>query len=137
MDILWILAEQIGLFVIYIVVGILMVQTRVLTRDTLETISRFVMKLSMPVMIFTTTVGGVDRSSLVRSFPLLGLTAALYVCTFCLGKLLVAGFRLQGGPGPGLPGAVHVRQRGLHGYSHHLQHLPRLRHAVHCRLHHR
>lgn len=96
MDILWILAEQIGLFVIYIVVGILMVQTRVLTRDTLETISRFVMKLSMPVMIFTTTVGGVDRSSLVRSFPLLGLTAALYVCTFCLGKLLVAGFRLQG-----------------------------------------
>ena len=35
MDIVWILAEQIGLFVIYIVVGILLVKTRVLTRDTL------------------------------------------------------------------------------------------------------
>ena len=35
MDIVWILAEQIGLFAIYIVVGILLVKTRVLTRDTL------------------------------------------------------------------------------------------------------
>ena len=69
MDIVWILAEQIGLFVIYIVVGILLVKTRVLTRDTLETISRFVMKLAMPVMIFTNTVDGVDRSSLL-GFPL-------------------------------------------------------------------
>lgn len=96
MDIVWILAEQIGLFVIYIVVGILLVKTRVLTRDTLETISRFVMKLAMPVMIFTNTVDGVDRSSLLGSLSLLGLTALLYACTFVMARLMAAAFRLQG-----------------------------------------
>lgn len=96
MDIVWILAEQIGLFVIYILVGILMVRTRVLTRDTLETISRFVMKLGLPVMIFVNTINGVDLQSLLSSLSLLGLTAVLYLCTFLLALLLVKLFRLQG-----------------------------------------
>lgn len=96
MDIVWILAEQIGLFVIYILVGILMVKTRVLTRDTLETISRFVMKLALPVMIFVNTINGVDLQSLLSSLSLLGLTAVLYLCTFLLALLLVKIFRLQG-----------------------------------------
>lgn len=96
MDIVWILAEQICLFVIYILVGILMVKTRVLTRDTLETISRFVMKLALPVMIFVNTIDGVDRRSLVQSLSLLGLTAVLYMCTYLLARLLVAIFHLQG-----------------------------------------
>lgn len=96
MDIVWILAEQIGLFVIYILVGILMVRTRVLTRDTLETISRFVMKLALPVMIFVNTINGVDLQSLLASLSLLGLTAVLYLCTFLLALLLVKLFRLEG-----------------------------------------
>ncbi len=96
MDIVWILLEQIGLFVIYILVGVLLVKTHVLTRDTLETISRFVMKLSMPVMIFVNTIDGVDRDSLVKSLSLLGLTAVLYICTYLLARLLVVIFHLQG-----------------------------------------
>lgn len=96
MDIVWTLLEQICLFVIYILVGILMVKTKVLNRDTLETISRFVMKLAMPVMIFVNTVEGVDRSSLVKSLSLLGLTAVFYLCTYLLARLLVVLFHLQG-----------------------------------------
>lgn len=74
----------------------MLVKTRVLTRDTLETVSRFVMKLAMPVMIFTNTVDGVDRSSLLSSLSLLGLTALLYACTFVMARLMAAAFRLQG-----------------------------------------
>lgn len=96
MDIVWILCEQIALFVIYILVGVLMVETRVLNRDTLETISRFVMKLSMPVMIFVNTIDGVDRRSLVQSLSLLGLTAVLYACTYVMARLLAAFFHLEG-----------------------------------------
>ena len=96
MDIVWTLLEQICLFVIYILVGILMVKTKVLNRDTLETISRFVMKLAMPVMIFVNTVEGVDRGSLVKSLSLLGLTAVFYLCTYLLARLLVVLFHLQG-----------------------------------------
>ncbi len=91
-----ILLEQIGLFVIYILVGVLMVKTHVLNRDTLETISRFVMKLAMPVMIFVNTIDGVDLQSLLQSLSLLGLTAVLYLCTYLLARLLVVIFHLQG-----------------------------------------
>lgn len=95
-DIVWILCEQIALFVIYILVGVLMVETRVLNKDTLETISRFVMKLSMPVMIFVNTIDGVDRRSLLQSLSLLGLTAVLYACTYVMARLLAAFFHLEG-----------------------------------------
>ena len=96
MEIVWVLLEQIALFVIYILVGVLMVKTHVLNRDTLETISRFVMKLAMPVMLFVNTIDGVDRSSLVSSLSLLGLTAVLYVCTYVIARLMAAFFHLQG-----------------------------------------
>lgn len=96
MDILPILMEQMGLFIIYILIGVILVKTKVLNQETLETISRFVMKLALPVMIFVNTVNGVDRKSLVQSLPVLGLTVLFYCCTFLLAKLLAAAFRLQG-----------------------------------------
>lgn len=96
MEIFQTLLEQIGLFIIYIVIGIFLVKTRALNRDTLETISRFVIKLAMPVMIFINTVDGVDRQSLIQSFPVLILAVVFYACTFVLAKLLVRLFRLQG-----------------------------------------
>ena len=59
MDILTIILEQIGLFVIYIIVGALLVKAKVFNATTLETLSRFVLKLGLPVMIFINTVSGV------------------------------------------------------------------------------
>lgn len=91
-----ILLEQMLLFVIYIVVGILLVKAKVLDQVTLEPIARFVLKLAMPVMIFTNTVNGVDRETLIQSASILVLTAIFYVCTFLLAKGLAAAFRLQG-----------------------------------------
>ncbi len=96
MSTFWILLEQIGLFVIYILVGVLLVKTKVLNRDTVETISRFVLKLALPVMIFSNTIGGVDRDMLFQSASILGYTALMYLCTFSLGKGLAALFRLEG-----------------------------------------
>lgn len=96
MDIFWILMEQMGLFVIYILIGVLLVKTHVLNQETLETISRFVMKLAMPVMIFTNTVDGVDLPSLIKSLSILGLTVLFYCGTFLIAKGLVLVFRLKG-----------------------------------------
>lgn len=96
MDIFWILMEQIGLFVIYIIVGAILVKTKVLNQETLETLSRFVMKLAMPVMIFTNTVEGVDLPSLIESLPILGLTVLFYCGTFVFAKGLSLLFHLKG-----------------------------------------
>lgn len=40
-----ILLQQIGLFIIYILAGVILVRTRVLSRETLEPISKFVLKM--------------------------------------------------------------------------------------------
>lgn len=96
MEIFWILLEQIALFVIYIIVGVILVKTKVLNQDTLETISRFVLKLGLPVMIFINTVDGVDLNSLIQSLPVLGLAVVFYCCTFALAKGLSLLFHLKG-----------------------------------------
>ena len=44
-----IILQQVGLFVIYILAGLLLVKTKVLNRETLEPISKFVIKMALPV----------------------------------------------------------------------------------------
>lgn len=95
-EIFGILMEQMGLFLFYMIVGVILVKVHVLAKDTLETLSRFVMKLAMPVMIFINTVGGVDRDSLVHSLSVLGLAVVFYVCTFLISKGLSVLFHLKG-----------------------------------------
>lgn len=95
-EIFGILMEQMGLFLFYMIVGVILVKVHVLAKDTLETLSRFVMKLALPVMIFINTVGGVDRDSLVHSLSVLGLAVVFYVCTFLISKGLSVLFHLKG-----------------------------------------
>lgn len=49
-----ILLQQIGLFIIYILAGVILVRTRVLSCETLEPISKFVLKMALPVMVLST-----------------------------------------------------------------------------------
>ena len=42
-----IILQQVGLFVIYILAGLLLVKTKVLNRETLEPISKFVIKIGI------------------------------------------------------------------------------------------
>ena len=67
MNTLTVLLQQIGMFVIYIITGVILIRTKVLTRENLEIISKVVIKLSLPVMIFINTVNGVDRKSFFSS----------------------------------------------------------------------
>lgn len=67
MSTLNILLNQIGMFVIYILAGIILIRTHVLNRENMEVVSRLVIKLALPVMIFTNTVNGVDKQMLFHS----------------------------------------------------------------------
>lgn len=52
MNTFWILMEQIELFIVYLVIGVILVRTGVLSDKGLDWIARVVMKLSLPTMIF-------------------------------------------------------------------------------------
>lgn len=96
MNAFWIMTEQIALFVIYMLVGILLIKTKVLTQTTIEVLARFVLKLALPLLIFTNTINGVDRSALFETLPVMGLTVLLYFLTYFLMLLLSNIFRLKG-----------------------------------------
>lgn len=70
--------------------------TKVLSTENLEIISKVVIKLSLPVMIFINTVNGVDRQSFFSSLSILGIAAVMYVCLLILGTLSGKVFHLHG-----------------------------------------
>ena len=73
-----ILLQQIGLFVIYILAGVTLVRTKVLNRETLEPISKFVIKMALPVMIFINIIDGVNKEILTGSWSILLIAAGCF-----------------------------------------------------------
>ena len=96
MSTLSILINQLGMFVIYVLAGIILIRTKVLNRENMEVVSRLVIKLALPVMIFTNTVNGVDKEMLFHSLSILGIAFFMYICLFGLSFLSGKLFHLQG-----------------------------------------
>lgn len=51
--------------------GLLLVKTKVLNRETLEPISKFVIKMALPLMVFINITDGTDKKNLYESRPIL------------------------------------------------------------------
>lgn len=89
-----ILLQQIGLFVIYILAGVILVRTKVLNKETLEPISKFVIKMALPVMIFINIIDGVNREILFGSCLILLIAAGFYVVMFLVSLWMTKFFHL-------------------------------------------
>ena len=88
MNTFWILMEQIELFIVYLVIGVILVRTGVLSDKGLDWIARVVMKLSLPTMIFVNVISQVDRTALVQSLSIIGLAVTASILLFGLGVAL-------------------------------------------------
>ena len=89
-----ILLQQIGLFVIYLLAGVILVRTKVLNKETLEPISKFVIKMALPVMIFINIIDGVNKEILSGSWPILLIAAGFYVVMFLVSLWMTKFFHL-------------------------------------------
>lgn len=89
-----ILLQQIGLFVIYILAGVILVRTKVLNKETLEAISKFVIKMALPVMIFINIIDGVNHEILSGSWPIILIAAGFYVVMFLVSLWMTKFFHL-------------------------------------------
>lgn len=89
-----ILLQQIGLFVIYILAGVILVRTKVLNKETLEAISKFVIKMALPVMIFISIIDGVNNEILSGSWPIILIAAGFYVVMFLVSLWMTKFFHL-------------------------------------------
>ena len=91
-----ILLEQMGLFVIYLLAGVILIKAKVLSSEMLEAISRFVVKMALPILVFVNITDGVEKETLTHSVLILFITAGFYFfmlfCGFGMTKL----FHLKG-----------------------------------------
>lgn len=91
-----ILLEQIELFVIYIVMGTILIKSGVLNEKTLDPISKVVIKLALPLMIFANVVNGVDRATLIGSLSIIYLAVGAAALLFGIGVVLTKIFHIEG-----------------------------------------
>ena len=96
MNTFWILMEQIELFIVYLVIGMILVRTGVLSDKGLDWIARVVMKLSLPTMIFVNVVSQVDRVALVKSLSIIGLAVTASTLLYGFGVVLTKLFHVEG-----------------------------------------
>ncbi len=90
-----IIVYQIAKFMIMIGIGVLCVKCRILKEENLQVVSRLVMKVVLPIFIFTNTIGGTTRSDLKEDFVVLPISLGVYMVWIAVGRLLAKIQRIE------------------------------------------
>ena len=96
MDQFFIVLNQIGIFLILIIFGILAVKFGILDEHSLGSVSKLVMRMALPAYIFINTAEGATRQGLAESLLVIPLAIALYLMLVFLSRLLEKVFHLKG-----------------------------------------
>lgn len=99
MEQFFIVLNQIGIFLILIIFGILAVKFGILNEHSLGSVSKLVMRMALPAYIFINTAEGATRQGLAESLLVIPLAIALYLMLFLLSLLLEKVFHLKGNRG--------------------------------------
>lgn len=90
-----VLSQIIG-FVIYILIGIAAVRMRVLGSRSLGVFSRFITRISLPLLLFSNTLNGATRQQFISALPVLAVTVLMYFLLYLLCLFLARLFGLKG-----------------------------------------
>ena len=94
-----IVIEQICLFVIYAVLGVYAVKKGYFTSASLDVISKLLIKITIPIMLFANTINGATREEFIAALPILLATVLMYALLYLLSLILARVFRLSGNRG--------------------------------------
>ena len=96
MEQFYIVLNQIGIFLILIIFGVVAVKFGILDEHSLGSVSKLVMRMALPAYIFINTAEGATRQGLAESLLVIPLAALLYILLFLLSILLEKVFHLKG-----------------------------------------
>ena len=99
MEQFFIVLNQIGIFLILIILGIVAVRFGILDEHSLGSVSKLVMRMALPAYIFINTAEGATRQGLAESLLMSPLAIALYLMLFFLSVGLEKVFHLKGNRG--------------------------------------
>lgn len=88
--------SQIIIFVIYAGVGVIAVKTGILQEKSLDVVSKLVIKITLPVMLFHNTITGVTAAEFLDTTSVMLWTVVMYITLFALSMFLKKLFRLKG-----------------------------------------
>lgn len=96
MEQFFIVLNQIGIFLLLILLGVAAVRFGILDQHSLGSVSKLVMRMALPAYIFVNTAEGATRQGLYASLLVIPLAAGLYLMLFGLSRLLEKVFHLRG-----------------------------------------
>ena len=70
----FIVVQQMIMFVVYLAVGIIAVKVKLFDQKSLDVLSKLIMKITLPIMIFMNTLNGATRQQFMDTLPILALT---------------------------------------------------------------
>ncbi len=91
--------SQIITFIIYALIGVIAVKTKVLKEEGLDVISKLIIKITLPVMIFHNTISGATVEDFMNTLSIIAWTFVMYGLLFLLSVALRRLFKLQGNKG--------------------------------------
>ena len=96
MDQFFIVANQLGQFFIMLLIGYVSARTKVVDEGFLTGLSKLIMRVILPILIFSNTVSGATRESLLQSLPVFFLAIGMYAGLLALFKVLAGILGLKG-----------------------------------------
>jgi predicted permease len=90
MESFYLVLTQLKIFTVMIVLGIIAIKTKALNENYLNDLSRLIMRLILPIMIFQKSINGATRADMLFCFTEVVLSAI-----FMFGTLFLAGFVLK------------------------------------------
>lgn len=91
-----IVIRQIAQFLLFAAIGVIVAKTNIITRANIGMLSRLVVRVFLPLYIFTNTINGATRADLAKSWVVILLTVVLYLVAYLVAAGLAKSFRLEG-----------------------------------------
>ncbi len=96
MELFLIISEQMIMLAVYVILGIIGVKCGVLNKDALNHISKFIMKMALPIMIFTSMPEGTEASALIGAMPVSVIIICMYIVIYITSTAIVKIFKVKG-----------------------------------------
>ena len=91
-----IVIRQIAQFILFAGIGVIAAKTKIITRENIGMLSKLVVRIALPLYIFTNTINGATRGDLLDSWVVILLTVVLYAVAYVTAAGLAKAFRLEG-----------------------------------------
>nr|WP_320145202.1 AEC family transporter [uncultured Anaeromusa sp.] len=90
MESFYLVLTQLEIFTVMIIIGVIGIKTKVINENCLGYLSRLIMRLILPIMIFHKSINGATRNDILFSF-----VEVLSSAIFMFGVLFITGFLLK------------------------------------------